>query len=135
LMLIESDLLLPIIKKGDRLGAVSERVLGQIKDGGLTGVYASTAALQEVVFWLYNRGLRQEAIQAVNALKLLRNLEWVPLSPDICLQAAIIIKEYGVGPFDAYHAATALSRDSVVMSTEHVYGRIPGLTVLDPHVV
>ena len=134
-MLIESDLLLPLIKKGDRLGAVSEKVLGQIKAGRLTGVYASTAALQEVVFWLYNRGLLQEAIQAVNALKAPAEPEWVPLSPDICLQAAIIMKEYGVGPFDAYHAATSLSRDSVVMSTEHVYGRIPGLTVLDPNEV
>ena len=46
-MLIESDLLLPLIKKGDRLGAVSEKVLGQVKAGKLTGVYASTAALQE----------------------------------------------------------------------------------------
>ena len=59
----------------------------------------------------------------MNALKLLRNFEWVPLSSDIGLQAAIIIKEYGVGPFDAYHVATSLSRDSVVMSTEHVYSR------------
>jgi hypothetical protein len=32
-MLIESDLLLPLIKKGDRLGAVSEKVLGDIKAG------------------------------------------------------------------------------------------------------
>jgi predicted nucleic acid-binding protein len=131
-MLIESDLLLPLIKKGDRLSVVSERVLSEVRVGRLTGVYASTAAIQEVVFWLYNRGLQREAIQAVNALKFLPNLEWVPLSPDICLEAAIIMKEYGVGPFDAYHAATALSRDSVVMSTEHVYGRIPGLSVLDP---
>lgn len=132
-MLIESDLLLPLIKKGDRLGAVSEKVLGQVKAGKLTGVYASTAALQEVVFWLYNRGLLQEAIQAVNALKALPNLTWVPISPDVCLEAAIIMKEYGLGPFDAYHAATSLSRDSMVMSTEHVYSRIPGLTILDPN--
>ena len=131
-MLIESDLLIPLIKKDDRLREASEKVLNQIKSGRLTGAYASTAAIQEVIYWLYNRGLHQEAVQAVNALKLLPNLEWVPLSPDICLQAAIIIKEYEASPFDAYHAATALSRDSVVMSTEHVYGRIPGLTVLNP---
>jgi predicted nucleic acid-binding protein len=70
---------------------------------------------------------------AVNALKILPGVEWVSLSPDICLEAAIIMKEYGVGPFDAYHAATSMSRDSVVVSTEHVYGKIPGLTVLDPN--
>ena len=132
-MLIESDLLIPLIKKDDRLREASEKVLNQIKSRRLTGAYASTVAIQEVVFWLYNRGLHQEAIQAVNALKLLPNLEWVPLSPDICLQAAIIMKEYGVGPFDAYHAATSLSRDSIVMSTEHVYSRIPGLTLVDPN--
>jgi len=98
----------------------------------LTGVYASTAALQEIIFWLYNRGLKSEAIQAVNALKFIPGVEWVPIDPDMCLKATILIKEYGAGPFDAYHAATALSRDATIMSTEHIYGRIPGLTIIDP---
>ncbi len=131
-MLIESDLLIPIIKRDDRLKIASEKVLYRINSGELTGSYASTAAMQEIIFWLYNRGLLSEAVDAVKALNLIPNLDWVPLDNGVCLQASLLMKEYRIGPFDAYHAATALSRDSTIVSTEHVYERIPSLTVLDP---
>jgi len=49
-ILIESDLLLAIIKKEDRLKAAAERILEKIDSGELKGVYASTAVIQEVVF-------------------------------------------------------------------------------------
>ena len=131
-MLIESDLLIPVIKKEDRLKSASEKILQRVASGSLVGCYASTAAMQEIVFWLYNRGLIGEAVSAVNALSLIPNLEWVAVDSGICLQATLLMKEYRIGPFDAYHAATALGRDSTIMSTEHVYGRIPSVTILDP---
>ena len=131
-MLIESDLLIPIIKKEDRLKKFSEIALNKISSGEITGAYASTAAIQEIIFWLYNRGHLSEAVEAVKALALIPNLGWVPLDNGICLQATLLMKEYKIGPFDAYHAATALNRDSTILSTEHVYERIPSLTVLDP---
>jgi predicted nucleic acid-binding protein len=133
-VLIESDLLIPIFKREDRLRAASEKVLREIASGRLAGAYASTAAMQEIIFWLYNKGLLGEAVNGVKALNLIPNLDWVPVDGGICLQATLLMKEYGVSPFDAYHAATALSRDSTIMSTEHVYERIQGLTVLDPRV-
>ena len=132
-MLIESDLLIPVIKREDRLRDLSDRVLTRIKSGNLMGVYASTAAMQEVIFWLNNRGMHSELVRTIHDLKLIPNLEWVPISPQICLEAALLIREYGLGPFDAYHAATALSRDSAILSTEHIYGKVPGLSVLDPN--
>jgi predicted nucleic acid-binding protein len=132
-MLIESDLLIPVIKREDRLRDLSDRVLTRIKSGNLMGVYASTAAMQEVIFWLNNRGVHSELVRTIHDLKLIPNLEWVPISPQICLEAALLIREYGLGPFDAYHAATALSRDSEILSTEHIYGKVSGLSVLDPN--
>ena len=131
-ILIESDLLLASMKKEDRLKPVAERILVEIDSGKLEGVYASIVTIQEIVFWLYNRQLFNEIVNAVNALLYLKNLEWVELTPEICLTASVLINEYKVSPFDAYHAATAISRDKVILSSEHVYDRINGVNRIDP---
>ena len=84
------------------------------------------------MFWLYNRNLNDRIMHVVNALKNLPNVEWIPLDPDICLKASIIIKEHNLSPFDAYHAATALSRDSTIISTDHIYDKIRSISKIDP---
>jgi predicted nucleic acid-binding protein len=132
-ILIESDLLLASIKKEDRLKLVAEKVMERIESGNLTGVYASVAAIQEIIFWFYNRQLFSELVSAVNALTHLRNLEWVELAPEICLTSSVLVNEYKMSPFDAYHVATAISRDKVILSTEHVYDRIKGIRRVDPN--
>lgn len=132
-ILIESDLLLASIKKEDRLKLVAEKVMERIESGNLTGVYASVAAIQEIIFWFYNRQLFSELVSAVNALTHLRNLEWVELAPEICLTSSVLVNEYKMSPFDACHVATAISRDKVILSTEHVYDRIKGIRRVDPN--
>ena len=131
-MLIEADLLIPLFKKQDRHASVSERVLVDIQNGVYEGVYSSTATIQEIIFWLYNQGMYRETIDAVNALSHLKNIEWVPVSPEVCLKASILVDRYRLSPFDAYHAATALSRDAVILSTDHAYDRVSGITRINP---
>ena len=131
-ILIESDLLLAVIKKEDRLKPAAERIIEKIDSGELKGVYASTATIQEVIFWFYNRQLFSELAKAVNVLMHLRNVEWVAVTPEICLAASLLIDEYNTSPFDAYHAATAIPRDKTILSTEHIYDKIKGITRLEP---
>jgi predicted nucleic acid-binding protein len=88
--------------------------------------------MQEIVFWFYNRQLLVDLTAAVNILSHLRNVEWVPLTTEVCLTASLLINEYTISPFDAYHAATALSRDKTILSTEHVYDKIRGLVRIEP---
>ena len=130
--LIESDLLLAAIKKEDRLKPAAERILEKIDSGELKGVYASTAVLQEIIFWFYNRQLLSELAKAVNILSHLPNVEWIPITPEICLTASLLINEYNTSPFDAYHAATAIPRDKTILSTEHIYDKIKGITRIEP---
>ena len=130
--LIESDLLLAAIKKEDRLKPAAERILEKIDSGELKGVYASTAVLQEIIFWFYNRQLLNELSKAVNILSHLPNVEWIPITPEICLTASLLINEYNTSPFDAYHAATAIPRDKTILSTEHIYDKIKGITRIEP---
>lgn len=131
-ILIESDLLLAFVKREDRLKPLAETILAGIDTGQLKGFYASTATIQEIVFWFFNRGLAKELVDAVNALIHMRNLEWVGITPAICLTASVLMSEYAVSPFDAYHAATAISRDKKILSTEHIYDRIKGVERIDP---
>jgi predicted nucleic acid-binding protein len=131
-ILIESDLLLAVIKKEDHLKPAAEKILEKIDSGELKGIYASTAAIQEVIFWFYNRQLFSELALAVNVLSHLHNVEWIALNPEICLTASLLINEYKTSPFDAYHAATAIPRDKTILSTEHIYDKIKGITRIDP---
>ncbi len=110
----------------------AERILEKIDSGELKNIYASTAAIQEIVFWFYNRQLFRELSVAVNVLSHLRNVEWVPITPEICLTASLLINEYKTSPFDAYHAATAIPRDKTILSTEHIYDKIRGITRIEP---
>jgi predicted nucleic acid-binding protein len=123
---------LAIIKKEDRLKPTAECIIEKIDSGELKGIYASTATMQEIVFWFYNRQLFKELSVAVNVLSHLRNVEWVPVTPEICLTASLLINEYKTSPFDAYHAATAIPRDKTILSTEHIYNKIKGITRIDP---
>ncbi len=125
-------MLLAIIKKEDRLKLTAEKILGKIDSGEVKSIYASTAAIQEIVFWFYNRQLYRELSLAVNVLSHLHNVEWIPITPEICLTASLLINEYKISPFDAYHAATAIPRDKTVLSTEHVYDKIKGITRIEP---
>lgn len=84
------------------------------------------------MFWFYNRELLSELVTAVNALTHLNNIEWVELTQETFLTASVLINECKVSPFDAYHIATAIARDKVILSTEHVYDRIKGITRVDP---
>ena len=111
---------------------MAETILERIDSGELKGVYASTAVIQEVIFWFYNRQLFSELALAVNVLSHLRNVEWVAVTPEICLTASLLINEYKTSPFDAYHAATAIPRDKTILSTEHIYDKIKGITRIEP---
>ncbi|MCD6125480.1 MAG: PIN domain-containing protein [Thaumarchaeota archaeon] len=54
----------------------------------------------------------------------LKNLEWIPLIKEIFLTASALMEEYDLGAFDAYMAATALSKDRIIVSSDHVYDKI-----------
>ena len=111
---------------------VAAKILQKIDSGEVKGAYASTAAIQEIVFWFYNRQLFDELIKAVNFLTHIGHLKWIPLTPEICTAAALLIDEYNLAPFDAYHLATAISMDKTILSTEHVYEKVKGVKKIEP---
>ena len=79
--------MLAVIKKDDRLKPVAKKILEKIESGNLEGIYASTASIQEVIFWFYNRQLFSDLTKVMSELIHLKNVEWVAVTPDICLTA------------------------------------------------
>ena len=131
-IIIESDLLLAAIKKADRLKLVVANILEKIDSGYIEKIYASTAAIQETIFWFYNRHLFNELIKAVNFLTHIRHIEWIPVTPEICTTASLLMGKYNISLFDACYLATALSMDKTILSTEHAYCKIKGIKKIEP---
>ena len=126
-MLLDSDVFIAIIKEEDRLKQPSLKILKAVEKRKLKNAYASVASIQEIIFWLLNRNLRDKILLTVSRIFELKNLEWIPLTKEIFLTASALIEEYKLGAFDAYMAATALSKDRIIVSSDHIYDKIKGI--------
>ena len=131
-MLIESDTFIAVMKERDRLKHAASNIIARIEAGKISGAYASVAAIQEIVLWLLRENRSSEIIMAVNAITNIRNLKWIDLNREICLNAAALMEEYGLSLFDAYHAATAINMDGKIISSDGAFDRIKSVERIDP---
>lgn len=131
-MLLDSDILIAVIKEEDRLKPASLKILRAVEGRKLKDAYASVAIIQEIIFWLLSRGLKNKVLLTVSRLFEIKNLEWVPLDREVFLTASALIEEHDLRAFDAYMAATALLRNGTILSSYHVYDGIKGVRRIDP---
>ena len=134
-MLLDSDIFIAILKEEDRLKQPSLKILKAIERRKLKNAYASVASIQEIIFWLLNRGFKDKILLTVSRVFKLKNLEWIPLDEEVFLTASALIEEYALGAFDAYIAATALLKDRVILSSDHIYDKIKGIRRMSPEEV
>jgi len=79
------------------------------------------------------QNFRDKILLTVSRIFELKNLEWIPLTKEIFLTASALIEEYDLGSFDAYLAATALLKDRIIVSSDHIYNRrIKGMKRISP---
>jgi len=134
-VLLDSDIFIAILKEEDRLKQPSLKILKAIERRKLKNAYASVASIQEIIFWLLNRGFKDKILLTVSRVFKLKNLEWIPLDEEVFLTASALIEEYALGAFDAYIAATALLKDRVILSSDHIYDKIKGIRRMSPEEV
>jgi len=134
-VLLDSDIFIAIIKEEDRLKQPSLKILKAIERRKLKNAYASVASIQEIIFWLLNRGFKDKILLTVSGVFKIKNLEWIPLDKEVFLTASALIEEYELGAFDAYIAATALLKDRVILSSDHIYDKIKGIRRVSPEEV
>lgn len=135
-MLIETDIIYAFVKSSDQLKPIADRLMWRIKEGELGKVAASRETLHELYYTSMREGVSpDEYISRVAALTSINNLRFLPTTSEIDLLALTLMRQYRLTSiFDAYHAATTLNQveDRTIISTDHVYDNIPGLTRLDP---
>jgi len=131
-VLLDSDIFIAVIKEEDRLKHASLKILKAIERRKLRSAYVSVASIQEIIFWLLNRGLKDKVLLTVSRVFGIKNLEWIPLDKEVFLTASALIEEYELGAFDAYIAATALLKDRTILSSDHIYDKIKGIKRVNP---
>lgn len=136
-MMIETDILYAFVKEGDRLKETADKLLWRIKEGELGEVAASREALHELYYVSMKEGVGlDEYIARAAALTSIPNLSFLPTTSEVDLLSLTLMKQHGLTSiFDAYHAATALNqvKDHTIISTDHIFDRIPWLNRVDPH--
>jgi predicted nucleic acid-binding protein len=136
-MMIETDILYAFVKKQDRLKDTADKLLWRIKEGELGIVEASREALHELYYVSSREGVSiEEYISRAAAITSIPHLVFLPTTTDVDLLALTLMKQHGLTSiFDAYHAATALNqvKDHTIISTDHVFDKVPWITRVDPH--
>jgi predicted nucleic acid-binding protein len=135
-MLIETDSIYAFVKSSDSLKPVADKLMWRIKEGELGEVSASREVFHELYYVSMREGVTlDEYIRRVAALTSIKNLRFLPTTSEIDLLALTLMRQYRLTSiFDAYYAATALNQvpDRTIVSTDHVYDSIPGLTKVEP---
>ena len=111
-------------------------IISRIRGGEFGTVYASRESLHEIYYVSKEVGISlDEIIARAAALTSVENLVFLDNTYEIDLLALVLMKQYNLGSiFDAYYAATVLNQvlDRVIISTDTVFDRIPGLRRVDP---
>lgn len=110
----------------EELGEKSRALLQKIQTGEET---AETSALTfDKVFWAIKKYNLKLAFEACEALLNFPNLEIISADREVVSSALQIIREYGLAPRDAIHAATAMAEKAdAIVSTDSHFDRIKGL--------
>ena len=136
-MLIETDTIYAFVKSSDHLKPVADKLMWRIKEGELGEVSASREVLHELYYVSMREGITlDEYIRRVAALTSIKHLKFLPTTSEIDLLALTLMRQYNLTSiFDAYHAATTLNQvqDRTIITTDHIYDNIPGLTKIEPH--
>ncbi|HLD76236.1 MAG TPA: PIN domain-containing protein [Candidatus Norongarragalinales archaeon] len=122
-MYLDADVLYALLKRDDFQKPYALNIL-QKKDRK----YTSTVTLLELEIVVKRELGDAMSLGLSDWLKRrIPDLRIVPFSRPDFEKSLTLREKYGLGIFDAAHAASCLNDDGVMASTDHVYDRIPGL--------
>lgn len=117
-MQVETDFLLALAKSDDWLTKNAEAALEEHDD-----IHATVLAYAEFLLVLYNQDTAEYDVDLPRAVVNL--VENVPVYPaeqeEVVLLAATLAQEHGLTPFDALHAATAVTSGEQLLTSEQDY--------------
>lgn len=135
-MLIENDMILAFYKKDDHLKPLATHLFSRIEQGDFGTVVIPSVFSIELYYVLRALTGVTPVRDVISHLITFPNLSIIPSTIDHQLAALFLLENYQLESiFDAVYAAVSLSDDNpdhTIISTDHIYDRIEGLTRLDP---
>lgn len=104
--IIELDMLIAYVNIIDKLHRIASLIFTRIVNGELVNVAVPTSAYMEYELILRSKGYNEEVIRKdIEAFRLIKNLDEVPLTSNILIEASRLRNRYGLSYFDSLHAA------------------------------
>ena len=125
-MYLDVDILMALVKEKDFHKGYAEYICSLPKEK-----YTSVISLVELEI-VIKREINNEMSLIILQLlhKIIPTLKIVPCTEKIFERSLEIRRKDGLGIFDAIHAATALEHDKEIASTDHIYKKVKGLTIV-----
>ena len=115
-VLLDTVALIYFLEENARYSKKAEAIFGRIESGDLQGVMANLV-FAELLVPLYRTGDPQAAAGLTNRLINFHNLEIIPLTTEISMEAARLRADHGLRTPDAIHGATAIITQASGMLT------------------
>ena len=130
---IELDLLIGLVNREDHLHSVATKFFEMVRDRMISGVSIATSALMEYGLILRSKGFSETEIQSdITLIRSINNLGEAYLTSEVLVKAIDLRTTYGLTYFDSLHAATAILKDGVIISTDKAYSKIDKIKHIDP---
>ncbi len=128
-MYIDTDIIYAFIKPADRHILFARRI-ADIPD---EEKYTSIITLVELEFVL-SREFLSDPHRSVEEMvhSFFPKMKILPFTPALFSESQSLREKMKIGILDSIHAATALSRDHRIASTDHIFDKIPGLKRIGP---
>jgi predicted nucleic acid-binding protein len=128
--LIDTDMIIAYLKGEDRWAEHAERMFVKILSGEIKA-YVSPALLMEVAFVL-KRNERLELLDDLNKIIFgIDRISIVDFNEKIARMSFKLMQD-GIGVMDSIQAATALDKDQMIISSDHIFDQIYGLERIKP---
>jgi predicted nucleic acid-binding protein len=132
--LIENDVIFAYLNREDPNHNIAKRIFHKLKSGEIA-VEISSVSLIEMELIYRSEKMEDRLLRDLAALAALPNARYIPLTPDIAVTSVYLRQNYNLSFFNSHYAATALSLDGKIISFDHEYEKVPGLTRLDPETI
>ena len=124
-----SVLVYALLYDNDKKSEAARRILEEVGDGKRT-VTTSVITISELTWALWKLTKNKEfAMKQVQSLLLLKNIRFVPLSPEISILSITLMNTYAkLRPYDAVHLATCVNESiTTIISDDSVFDGINGV--------
>ena len=132
--LLENDVIFAYLNEYDPNHVIAEKIFKKLKNAEIT-LDISSVSLVEMELIYRSEKIEDKLLKDLAAIAALPNVKYTPLTPDTAVASVYLRQTLNLTFFDSHYAATALNLDRKILSLDHAYDRVPGLTRIKPETI